>query len=132
MLGVPVEYATIIAMLALAQYMFFIAMVGKARMKYGIKAPSCTGDENFERVFRVQQNTIEQLVIFLPSLFGFSYYVSPLWGPVIGCVYILGRLVYYHAYVTDPASRGAGMLLTFIPNALLTLGAIAGATYQLL
>lgn len=126
------EYATIIAMLALVQYMFFIAMVGKSRLKYGIKAPSCTGNENFERVFRVQQNTIEQLVIFLPALFGFSYYVSPLWGPVIGTVYLVGRFVYYHAYVTDPASRGAGMLLTFIPNAMLTLGAIAGAIYSLL
>ena len=125
------EYATIIVMLALAQYMFFITRVGRSRVTFDIRAPACTGNENFELIFRIQQNTGEQLIIFIPALFAFSYYVSPLWGPAIGIVYLVGRFVYYYAYLSDPASRGPGMLMTFIPNAVLALGAIIGCVLNL-
>ncbi len=126
------EYATVVAMLALAQYMFFITKVGGARAKYEIKAPACEGNENFERIFRIQQNTLEQLIIFIPALFAFSYYVSPIWGPCIGLIYLIGRFVYCYSYLSDPAKRGPGMLLTFIPNAILAIGALIGAILNLL
>jgi uncharacterized membrane protein YecN with MAPEG domain len=126
------EYATVVAMLALAQYMYFITKVGGSRAKFDIKAPACDGNDNFERIFRVQQNTLEQLIIFIPALIAFSYYVSPIWGPCIGIIYLLGRFVYCFSYISDPAKRGPGMLLTFIPNAILVIGTIIGAILNLL
>jgi len=126
------EYTTIIIMLALSQYMFFITWVGAARGKYGIKAPACTGDENFERVFRIQQNTLEQLIIFIPAQLAFGWYVSPIWGPALGLIYIAGRFIYANGYINDPAKRGPGMLMTFITNGVLVLGAVIGAIIQII
>lgn len=126
------EYTTIIIMLALGQYMYFVGKTGAARGKYGIKAPVCTGDEHFERIFRIQQNTLEQLIIFIPAQFAFAWYVSPVWGALAGIIFIVGRFVYANAYINDPAKRGPGMLMTFISNGILVLGAVTGATVHLL
>ena len=121
------EYTIIVIMLALAQYMFFLTRVGATRGRLGIKAPVCIGNEQFERIFRVQQNTLEQLIIFIPALFGFAHYVHPVWGAGLGVIYLIGRFVYSNAYLSDPAKRGPGMLMTFITNGILVLGAIIGA-----
>ena len=126
------EYTSIIIMLALGQYMYFLGKTGAARGKYGIKAPACTGDENFERIFRVQQNTLEQLIIFIPAQFAFAWYVSPVWGAVVGIIYIVGRFVYAYAYIKSPARRGPGMLMTFISNGVLVLGAVTGTLIHLI
>ncbi len=125
------EYATIIMMLALIQCMFFSMQVGAARAKDGIDAPATTGNEHFERVFRVHQNTIEQLILFIPAIYAFSAYVSPIWGAGIGVVYLIGRFIYSNNYVQDPKKRGPGMMLTMLPNAILILGGLIGATLQL-
>ncbi|MCG8379040.1 MAG: MAPEG family protein [Proteobacteria bacterium] len=120
------EYAIVVIMLALAQYLFFTMKTGLSRGKYGIDAPKCVGDENFERIFRIQQNTMEQLIVFIPALLTFSYYVSPVWGPVIGLIFIAGRFVYFNAYINEPAKRGPGMMMTLLANAVLVLGTIIG------
>lgn len=118
------QYATLIVLLALLQYVYFIARVSKARAKYNVKAPATEGDEGFTRPFRVQQNTLEQLVIFIPSTFAFSFYVSDLWVLIPGAVYLIGRFLYSMQYVQDPASRGAGFGLTMLANATLLLTAL--------
>jgi len=122
-----VEYTIIVVMLALAQYMFFLTRVGATRGRLGIKAPACSGNEQFERIFRVQQNTLEQLIIFIPALFAFAHYIHPVWAAGLGVIYLVGRFVYSNAYLSDPAKRGPGMLMTFITNGILVLGAIIGA-----
>ena len=66
------EYATLIVLLALLQYTWFTMRVGMARGKYNIKAPACDGDETWERLFRVQQNTLEQLIVFIPACYAFA------------------------------------------------------------
>lgn len=126
------EYATLVIMLALAQYLFFVVKTGQYREKYGITAPACSGDVNFERMFRIQQNTLEQLIVFIPALLAFSYFVSPVWGPCLGLVFIVGRFAYFHGYINDPAKRGPGMLITFITNSLLVLGAFVGTILELI
>ncbi|MCZ6803260.1 MAG: MAPEG family protein [Proteobacteria bacterium] len=126
------EYATLVIMLALAQYLFFTTKTGLSRGKYGVDAPKCTGDESFERIFRVQQNTLEQLIVFIPALLAFSYFVSPIWGPCLGLVFIIGRFFYFHGYLNDPDKRGPGMMMTFITNSLLVLGAFVGAILVLI
>ena len=117
----------LVAVLAILQFIGFAMLVGKARGTYGIKAPAVTGHEVFERYYRVQMNTLEQLVVFLPALWLGSQHLNPLWVAALGALYLIGRQLYLRAYVSDPASRGLGFLLTFLPSVLLLVAALVGA-----
>ncbi len=125
------EYVAIVATLALAELVWFGVLAGQARAKYGVKAPAISGHPIFERYFRVQQNTLEQIVPFLPALFLFGRYVSAPIGAVLGAIWILGRVVYLRAYVADPDKRGLGFGLTAIPTLVLILGSLVGAILAL-
>ena len=121
------ELVAIVIGLALAEYFYFAWQCGSSRGRLGVPAPATTGHPEFERRFRVQYNTIEQLVIFVPGMLMFGQYVSPTIAAGIGLVFILGRALYAHAYVQDPARRGPGFGLTFGANVVLLGGGIAGA-----
>ena len=121
------EPIAIVTLLVLLEYFFFLVQVARARAKAGLKPPAVVGDPNFERHFRVQQNTIEQLVIFIPSLWLFGLYVHPIGGAAIGLVFIVGRYVYYHAYVRDPAKRGTGFVIGEVAQIFLLVGGLIGA-----
>jgi len=120
------EYVTLIVLLALVQYVWFSMRVGMAREKYNINAPACAGDETFERLFRVQQNTLEQLIVFIPAVYAFGHFLSPTWAPILGAVFIIGRLLYSAEYIKDPKTRVLGMSLTLLPSVVLILGALFG------
>jgi len=120
----------IVASLALVEYAVFVVMAGQARGRYGVAAPATTGHPDFERRFRVQQNTVEQLVIFLPALFLFARFVSESLAAVLGLVFIVGRALYARGYIVDPARRGPGFLLTFGANVILLLGGIVGVILE--
>ena len=113
------QYVDLVAIAAVFQFLCFGAMTGLARRKSGLKAPKVTGDESFERMYRVQMNTLEMLVAFMPALFIASKYWPPELTASLGAVYIIGRLIYWRAFVTKPASRGLGFKLTITPIALL-------------
>ena len=117
----------IVTILALGQYILFSIQVGSMRGKHGIKAPAITGHPDFERMFRVQQNTMEQLVAFIPALWVYGYIVDPKWGAAIGLVYIIGRFVYRAEYLKDPDSRGLGFTISFLPTAVMLVWALIGA-----
>lgn len=117
------NYIDIVAMAAVIQFLFFGSLVGKARGQYGVKAPAVTGHEQFERVYRVQMNTLELLVAFLPALYAAARY-WPAWAvAAAGCVYLVGRVLYWRAYVSDPSTRGLGFLLSIGP--VFTLAVVA-------
>ena len=119
------NYTHIVALLAVIQFLAFGILVGRARTQYGIKAPAVSGNELFERHFRVQMNTLEQLVAFLPALLIASQYWSNLLVAGVGLVYLVGRLVFRSAYIADPSKRGPGFLLTVVPTfTLLALGLV--------
>ena len=120
------EYATLIVLLALLQYVWFTARVGITRGKYKIEAPSCEGDESWERRFRVQQNTMEQLIVLIPASFAFAYYLSPVWVLLPGGLFIIGRFLYSAEYLKDPKTRAPGMMVTMLANVILVLGALFG------
>jgi len=120
------EYATLIVLLALLQYVWFTLRVGITRGKYSIDAPACKGDETWERLFRVHQNTMEQLVMMIPASYAFAWYTSPVWVLVPGAMFIIGRFLYSAEYLKDPKSRAPGMSLTLAANAILILGALFG------
>ena len=120
-------YVDIVTVLALLQFIVFGFRVGGARGKYGVKAPAITGNEIFERFFRVQQNTLEQLIVFVPALYLFSRYLNPRWAAALGLVYLIGREIYAATYVKDPAKRSVGYGLTFLPTVILLAGGLIGA-----
>ncbi|OFE12238.1 hypothetical protein PHACT_03070 [Pseudohongiella acticola] len=125
------ELVTIVVVLALLQYMVFGILVGKARGTYKVEAPAVTGDPIFERYYRVHMNTLESLVLFLPSIFLFAMYVNADIAAALGLIFICGRYLYLRAYVKDPKSRGLGFALTMLPSLALALGAMIGAALSL-
>lgn len=121
----------VVTLLAVLQFVGFGVLVGRARGKYGVNAPAVTGNENFERAYRVQMNTMEMLVVFLPSLWIAAQYVPSVVASGIGAVYLVGRFLYYKAYTSDPTKRGLGFVLSLLPSVVLIaiglVGAIAGS-----
>jgi glutathione S-transferase len=124
-------YVDIVTALAVLQFIVFGFKVGAARGRYGIKAPAITGNEIFERQFRVQQNTLEQLIAFLPGIYLFSRYFSPLVAAALGVVYLIGRELYAYTYVKDPGKREVGYGMTFLPMVILVVGGLIGAVRAL-
>ena len=78
------QYVSLVTILLLIQYLIFTMMVGAARSKSGIKAPAVTGDEHFECAYRVQMNTLEQLVMTLPALWLSGLYFEPFVAAALG------------------------------------------------
>lgn len=121
-------FVTIVVMLALTQYMYFSISVGRARARHDISAPAISGDEVFERFFRAHQNTLEQLVIFVPAIYAAGYFAHSIAAALVGVVFLVGRMVYFRQYVTAPESRGLGMFITFGANLILVAMALVMAT----
>ncbi len=126
------QYVALVVSLALLEYIFFMVRTGKARAEAGLKAPAVSGDESFERCFRVQQNTIEQLIVFIPAIYIFAVYVNAIAAAAIGLVFIIGRLVYFRAYLADPSRRPVGFFMTLLSNAVLMLGGLIGIVLTLI
>ena len=124
-------YPSLVTALTLIVYQVLTVNVGRARMKYKIMPPAMSGDENFERVLRVQQNTLEQLVFFLPALWLFSFYVSPLWGAVLGAVWLVGRILFAWGYYQAAEKRVAGFAISTLSGLGLVLGALIGISLKL-
>lgn len=116
----------LVTLLALAEFFGFAYAVGKARQRYGIKAPATTGHDIFERTFRVQQNTLELLILFIPALWMAARYWNPAYTAAVGAVFIVGRVLYFFGYVKDPTKRSMGFLISFAPIVVLWVGALWG------
>jgi uncharacterized MAPEG superfamily protein len=117
--------------LALLEFVVFLMAVAKARSTYKVEAPATTGPEAFERYFRVQMNTIEQLIVFVPAILLFAHYVQPLIAAALGLLFVIGRWLYFVGYVKDPKQRSAGFILSFVPNLVLLVGGLVGIIAQL-
>ncbi len=125
-------YVAIVTVLALLQFFWFGWQVGVARTKYNIAAPAVSGNETFERVFRVHMNTLEQLIVFLPALWIFASFISPIWASVLGVIFIIGRAVYARSYVKDPKGRSPGFAMSALPPLLMLLGILIWAVWALI
>ena len=124
-------YVHLVTVLALFQLMVFATLVGRARGTYGINAPATTGNEQFERYYRVQMNTLELLVVLLPALWLAAAYWSPAIMAGIGAVYLVGRVLYFREYIQQPTSRTLGFSLSFLPILVLLIAALAGIVRSL-
>ena len=126
------ELVAIVTALALLEYFVFGILAGRARGRAGVPAPAMTGDPTFERYTRVHQNTLEQLAIFLPSIWLFATYVDARIAAGLGLLFIVGRGFYLRLYVQDPETRGPGAAITSLAQIVLLLGGGIGAIRALL
>lgn len=116
----------LVIVLAVLEYLTFGMLVGRARGLYGVAAPATSGNEMFERYYRVQMNTLELLLSFIPALWLAQKYWSPEWIALIGAVYLVGRVIYLRAYIREPSSRTLGFALSFLPIVVLLLSVLVG------
>jgi glutathione S-transferase len=117
---------SLVTALALLLYLVITVNTARMRARHGIVAPATSGHPAYERAFRVQQNTLEQLILFLPALWLYSAYVSERAASVIGAVWIIGRVFYAWSYYRDPAKRGPGYVISAVAAIVLLVGALIG------
>jgi uncharacterized MAPEG superfamily protein len=125
-------WVDLVTLLAVVEFFWMIYLVGNARVRYGVHAPATTGNPEFERYFRVQQNTLETLIAFLPALWIAAHYWNAAWMAAIGAVYLLGRIIYLLSYVRDPKSRTLGYGLSALPVVTLVVFGLVGIVRALL
>ncbi len=119
-------YPGLLSGLALLVYYFTLFKAGTARGKFNIPAPSHEGPEEYVRMVRAHQNTLEHLVLFLPGLWLFSLAVDPIWGAAIGVLWPIGRTWYALGYYKAAEKRSLGLLISMPPIYIFILGSIIG------
>jgi glutathione S-transferase len=126
---VPATLWTAIVTLAIGFFYFYTAFrVGNLRGKHDIKAPATSGHPEFDRAYRVQLNTLEQMGIFLPFLWVAAFYpIRWTWlAPLIGLVWLIGRIVYLRGYMADPNKRLMGAMTGGLTNIIMFVIAATG------
>ena len=125
------HYTALVTLFAILLYFYTGVLVAKARQKFGVIAPATTGDPDFERVFRVQMNTLEWMPIFLPLLWLFALYVNDWGAALLGLVWIAGRIVYIRGYSEAADKRHRGFALQSFACGALLIGVVAGIVWRM-
>ena len=123
-------YTVAALLLALLVYVWATYRVGRARATFGVKAPAVHGDENFERVFRAHQNTVEQMIIFLPLLAVAAWLWGDLGAAIYGLIWSLGRILYVEGYARDAGKRELGFMLSGMLSLLVLVGLLGTLVWQ--
>src|SRR5215467_10687144 len=118
------HYTALVTCLAILFYFFISVQVARARVTYGVKLPAIMGHPDFERVFRVQMNTLEWMPVFLPSLWLFAIYINDALAAAIGVVWIIGRILYLTGYTKAVEKRSRGFAVQALACIVLLLGAL--------
>lgn len=126
------NWIALVTILALLLLFVVTINVGRARFTSGVKPPLMVGDPAFERAVRVQQNTLEQIVIFLPAMWIFGTVISPIYAAILGAVWIVGRILYAWGYYQAAEKRGPGFGVSSLATIVLILGSLGGVTLQLI
>jgi len=126
------HFTALVTLLAVMFYFVTSARVARARYKYGVKLPAISGNEDFERVFRVQMNTLEWLPIFLPSLWLFANYISDFVAGLVGLAWIAGRIAYMIGYTRSVPQRGPGFAIQATACAVLLFGALGAIVWRMM
>jgi uncharacterized membrane protein YecN with MAPEG domain len=127
---VQAYYSVAIITLVVGLVCFGMALtVARAHSKTGILAPAMTGDAYLERCIRAHTNTLEWMPIFLPAMWLFAVYWSPMWASTLGGVWIVGRILYFLGYVAAPQKRFPGFFIQSMAVFVLLLGAFGRIVY---
>ena len=111
----------LVTLLALLEYSILGAMVGRARQTYGVEAPATTGNPDFERYFRVHENTLEALIVFIPAFWIFSLAVNYNFAVALGLLFLIARIIYAQGYLSAAKKRAPGAIATAAINVILVL-----------
>jgi glutathione S-transferase len=125
------NYTALVTLLAVLFYFSTGIAVARARAKFGVKAPAISGHPEFERIFRIQMNSLEWMPIFLPSLWLFAFYVQDRAAAIIGLVWIIGRILYFRGYAQAAEKRSRGFGIQALAAMTLFAGAFAGIVAKL-
>jgi glutathione S-transferase len=125
------NYTALVTVLAAALCFWTGLAVANARQKFGVVVPATTGHTDFERVFRVQQNTLEWMPIFLPLLWLFAFYVSDIGAAALGLVWLIGRVLYIRGYSEAAEKRHHGFFVQMGASGVLLIGALAGIVWRM-
>jgi len=120
------HYTALVTVLAVLFYFYTSARVPGARKQFGVPAPAISGNPDFERVFRVQMNTLEWMPIFLPALWLFAIYASDKWAAVLGLIWIAARIFYMTSYTQAADRRGPGFIVQAVVCGVLLIGGLVG------
>ncbi len=126
------NYTALVTLLAVALYFSTGILVAKARQKFGVVVPATSGHADFERVFRVQQNMLEWMPIFLPALWLFAFYVSDVWAAVLGLVWIGGRIIFTRGYADAAEKCHQGFFVQMGACSVLWIGALVGIVLRMM
>jgi glutathione S-transferase len=126
MVDKQMAWVILVTVLALIQFIFFGVLVSVGRIKHGVQPPSMTGPAAFEALVRVHLNTLERLMLFIPLLWMAALFWSPQWAALAGVFFLVGRFMYWRAYVKDPASRQPGNIVSMLAIAVLLLATLTG------
>jgi len=118
-MNLEVQLPALVTLLAVALVFYMSARVSLARIRRGIDAPAMFGHSDLDRAFRIHQNTVENMVIFLPLLWLASILYSGVIAPGIGVIWLFGRVIYMFGYTVDPANRRVGALIGILCNVAL-------------
>jgi glutathione S-transferase len=125
------NYTALVTLLAVALYFWTGLAVANARQKFGVVVPATTGHADFERVFRVQQNMLEWMPIFLPLLWLFALTVNDVGAAVLGLVWIGGRIIFIRGYSEAAEKRHRGFFVQMAASGALLIGALAGIVWRM-
>ena len=125
------HFTALVTCLAIGFYLYTSINVGRARDTFSVKAPAISGNADFERVFRVQMNTLEWMPIFLPSLWLFAIYISDPIAAAVGIVWIVGRILYLVGYSEAAAKRGRGFGIQALACGVLWIGALGAIIWRM-
>jgi uncharacterized membrane protein YecN with MAPEG domain len=126
-LSAPATLLTAIAtLLAVLIALGTAILVARTRARVRIFPPVMTGSPELECALRVQANTVEQIVIFLPALWLAALYFQGWIPPAIGLLWCLGRVLYALGYRADkPGRREPGFIMAMLSTiALIVLAGI--------
>ena len=121
----------IVTVLILLFYFWTAMGVGRMRGKHKIEPPTMVGHPELERAVRVQMNTLEWLVIFLPGMWLCAFYVNSIAAALLGLAWIVGRYLYMRGYMKEPKNRSTGFAIQGLATAGALFSGLIGAIWSI-
>ena len=122
MLSAPATLLTgLVTLLAILVTIGTAILVARTRRTTGIQPPAMSGDPRLERALRVQGNTVEGFIVFLPALWLAALYFQGWIPPIIGLIWCLGRIGYAVGYMADANRRHLGFAICIFAVLILVL-----------
>jgi glutathione S-transferase len=126
-LAAPATLLTaLVTLLAILIAIGTVFLVAYARGKTGIQPPAMSGDARLERALRVQGNTVEGFIVFVPALWLAAIYFQGWVPPAVGLVWCLGRVAYAVGYSSDASRRHVGFMICILAVLILMVLAAIG------